>query len=152
MLFMRGGGIARCIYSNSHAHNTCYIVYVNVDLRIYIYIWTTEVEKFPYQRICTVWLYGVLFFLVYDINSRYHHCLLKLWCSFMTLRACVDHYLNCLYWCYGCIDVYVCLPVSRCVCARSNDFMCAGMPANEIETETIWMNKLHYAEDKWKIF
>lgn len=142
-----GGGI----HSNSHAHK--YIVYVNV--KIYwqstsnMNNWSGKVSL-P-KNLCGGGCTVLFFFSRYTIKFTLSSLPTKLWCSFMTSRACVDHYLKPILRLYGDVDVCLSACLTLCLCALKW-FYGVGMPANEIETETIWMNKLHYGEDKWKIF
>lgn len=148
-----------------------YIVYVNVDdwrfrnrIAYKRLMWKSFLTKEFMDLIHNM----VLLFFWYVIKFTPSSSLpILLWCSSMTLRACVDRYQ---IFCADILDVDIfCLLVACYLCAWAGVlaafvyiallkwlFVCmcvsAGMPENEIKTETIWMNKLHYAEDKWKIF
>lgn len=82
------------------------------------------------------------YFFQYTIKFTLSSLPTKHWCSFMAFArmcwllsgACADFYgRNC-----SC----VCAPLTLCTLSSSLNVW-IGMPANEIETETIWMNKLH---------
>lgn len=109
--------------------------------------WTTEVENFCLPKESNVWLCkaadggGVvgLFFSAYDKIHAIIIALLSFDAVSWHLRACVDCYLKPVL-----ISMAVVGVVVPCLCSLSNS-QCAYRSAckRSIETETIWMNKLH---------
>lgn len=124
---------------------------VNTDDQYQHQTWTTEVEKFCLPKNTMddygYTLYGGIFFQ-YMIKFTLSSLPTKLWdavswhCAHVLIiirNLCPDFYkCSCGY-----MSVCACLTLCVYMCASSQTIVYIGMSANEIETETIWMNKLH---------